>query len=321
MVWKSIISYLFIFLFYATMNSQNEIHYIPVPWTDVINIITNSEKIDPSLIQTSRHPALLSTRQYLQYILDTNSCPFVPAIHNNNHYHALLYDDGKKHSLDYNAFYDKLSSSFLHICSETPSEERKWSINTILLWILSDPDIADPLFGDQVEKEYLKRRDHVINSGHMSAVVHSNRRPGSVSTNCTNHQEKIDLFKVDGVPFVMYKLLQTYDAWFMRTPANISAFNWFFPSTSQKYIAHFAGYLEQRIKDDQQYIANLQEGEQAIDDIIMHFYEHYLKDAPTHCEIWLRELLTHDFGKAKQMLEGFVDRKSVAYNNYIKTLS
>lgn len=106
------------------MKSSNEILYIPVPGTDVINLITNSEKVDPSLIQTSTHPALLSTRQYLQYILDTNSCPFVPAIHNNNHYHVLLYDDGRKNSLDYNMFYNKLSSSFLEICKETPSEDR-----------------------------------------------------------------------------------------------------------------------------------------------------------------------------------------------------
>lgn len=298
------------------MNSLEEVLYIPVPWTDILNLITNPEQANKSLIQSSTHPALLSTRKYLQYILDTNACPFVSAIHNDNHYHAMLYDDGKKNSLDYNAFYDTLASSFSHICNESPSEERKWSINTILLWVLSDPDIADPKFGDQVEKEYLKRRDQVINSGHMSAVVHSNRRPGSVSTNCTNHEEKKDLFKVDGDPFIMYKLLQTYDAWFMRTPANMTAFKWFFPTTSKKYLDHFKGYLQQKILDDKKYLSELEAGKESIDDIIMHFYEHYLKDAPVHCEIWLRELLHHHFGDAKKILQSYVDRKATEYETY-----
>jgi len=303
------------------MHEIKEVLYVPVPWTDVINFITNPEKADKSLLQSSTHPALLSTRKYLQYILDINACPFVPAIHNNNHYHALLYDDGKKDNLNYDSFYDKLSSSFLHICSETPSEKRKWSINTTLLWILSDPDIANPQFGDRVEKEYLKRRDQVINSGHMSAVVHSNRRPWSVSINNTKHEEKKDLFKVDGDPFIMYKLLQTYDAGFMRTPANMTAFTKFFPTTSQKYADHFKGYLEQKISDDKKYLSELEAGKQSIDDIVMHFYEHYLKDAPPHCEIWLRELLAQHFDEAKKMLHSYIDRKEVIYNNYIKILS
>lgn len=295
---------------------MKETQYIPIPWTDIINIITNPDTVEFSSIQTSKHPALLSTRKYLQYILDTDACPFVPAIHNNNQYHAILYDDGKKNSLNYDEFYEKLSASFLQICDKTPSEKRSGSVNTVLLWILADPDIADPVFGDLVEKEYLKRRDGVINSGHMSAVVHSNRRPGSVSTNCTNREEKKDLFKVDGVPFVMYKLLQTYDAWFMRTPANMEAFHWFFPNTSHKYADHFWKYLEQKIHDDRKYLAQLTTKNKDTDNIIMHFYEHYLKDAPIHCEIWLKQLLEKDFVNAKKMLERCIDKKEWEYNTY-----
>ena len=243
-MWKNIISYLFIFLFYATMNSITQVPYLPTTDTETMRLITNTKKLSEELlenIQYSDNPALLSLRQYIQFVsqerlpyavdggktqcpytnarqrlfkllgidsLSTKNgealCPFIRGMNKKDLHYAMLYDD-KQPNFDnfYKKSFDKL---------EIIKSINKNKLATFY-GIFSDPDLDTQDFSDALQMYCMRRKSEVVASGHMAGAMLSRHRPGGAERifNKDTFSTKSNNFKTEGFSYIAFRALHFDD--------------------------------------------------------------------------------------------------------------
>lgn len=332
------------------MNTVTEVLYITIPWTEIIHLITNPERADSSLIQTSTHPALVSTRQYLQDTFDKGVCPFVPAIHNGNLYYALLYDKGEWQEVKFNEFFEILEPSLQKIRTQYKEKEKTEGLidNITLFAILADPTLDNSEFSNKAEMAIMKKKATFIEWNRMGWAMVAN--PKAWATRISNPgkeenpiQHKISHpFKIDGYSALAYRVFHAGtlhklskeeitetnrktaiiygDIWSVRTPQDMVSCLKNNQEQSHKYISLFSGFLSSKIEKDRQYLSELSEGEKDPQDIILFLYEHYLMNIPHHCIDGIHQLLKIDFEWARNMLLSTIDKTEKVYNTFVKIL-
>lgn len=331
------------------MNDSNKVLYTTTPESTSIRIITNTQDKIKENISYSTDPALQSLQQYIQFVAkeelplttedqkleskcpvqrakrflwnilwwdqktQTALCPFVPGMNKKNLHYALLYNDA---SPDFDDFYKT--------CFQELTTVHKHNKNKLatLYGIFSNPNLDTQEFSDALQMYCMKRKSEVVASWHMAWAMLSRHRPWWAERifNKDTFSTKANNFKTEWFSYIAFRKLHFDDFGSMRTPENMEAFMPHFPGVLQqiKYIPQFIQFLEDKIQQDKEDLAHIEQMDAA--SIIIHYYEHHFMSFHPENLNRLKNVCERQKKRAYEIIKNEIEKTEYRYKQYIKKL-
>ena len=328
---------------------EKKIPYITVKNTQVIRLITNTNKISKAIqanLQQSQDPALIATMDYLEKTYKNKQCPFVPIIHEKNLYYALLYNQNEGENINFEKFFAILEPTLQYIRKQHEQEDNRFIDSITLFAVFADPTLATKTFSNKAETAIMQKKWDFIKDNRMWWAMLADPKAWATRTSNPGQEENpmqhnIDHpFKINGYNALAYRYFHpgslhkmsktevkqkwrsaaiTYgDIGSVRTPQDMIACLESNPNQAKKYINLFINFLWSKTHNDKKYINDLQPWEKDPDDIILFLYEHYLINIPSHCIHGIKSLLQVDFTNAKNILIETINKTEKIYQDIIQ---